>query len=56
MNLPKTDDNDRTHENDANTALWHMVNASFWTSASYEQHKSLVFESRRLCTSLNTVL
>ena len=34
MNLPKTDDNDRTHENDANALSWHMVNASFWESAS----------------------
>ena len=30
----KTDDNDKTHENDTNTLSWHMVNASFWASAS----------------------
>ena len=26
--LPKTDDNDSKHKNDANTLTWHMVNAS----------------------------
>ena len=45
MNLPKTDDNHRTYKNDANTLSCHMVNASFWTSASYEQFKLLVLES-----------
>ena len=30
-------------------------NASFWTSASYEQFKSLILKSRGLCASLNTV-
>ena len=34
MNLPKTDDNDRTYENDINTLSWLMVNASFPTRAS----------------------
>ena len=34
VNLPKTDDNDRTHENDANAQSRHMVNASFWANAS----------------------
>ena len=33
MSLPKTDDNDRTYKNDANTLSWHMVNTSFWTNA-----------------------
>ena len=56
MNLPKTDDNDRTHKNDANTPSWHMINVFFWTRASYEQFKSFVFESRRLCASSNTGL
>ena len=41
--LPKTDDNDRAHKNDANTLFLHMVNASLCTSASYKQFKSLVF-------------
>ena len=47
MILPKTDDNDSTHKNVASTLSSQMVNASFWTSASYEQFKSLVLESRR---------
>ena len=34
VNLPKTDDNDRTHENDANALSSHMVNASSWASDS----------------------
>ena len=34
VNLPKTDDNDRTHENDANALSSHTVNASFWARAS----------------------
>ena len=34
--LPKTDDNDRAHKNDANTLFLHMVNASLCTSASYK--------------------
>ena len=34
MNLPKTNDNDRTHKKDANTLSRHMINASSWTSAS----------------------
>ena len=55
MNLPKTDDNDRTDKNDVSTLSWHMVNASFWAS-TYKQFKSLVFGSRRLCASSNTVL
>ena len=55
MNVPKTDNNDRTHKNDANIPQ-HIANASFWIGASYEQFKSLVFESRRLCASSNTVL
>ena len=42
MNLPKTDDNDRTHKNDANTLWWHMINASFWTSTLYDLFESLV--------------
>ena len=29
MNLPKTDDNDGIHKNDANAVSWHMTNASF---------------------------
>ena len=32
------------------------ANAFFWTSASYDQLKSLVLESRRPCASSNTVL
>ena len=40
MNKPcKTDDNNRTHKNDATTLYFDIcgqsVNASFWTSASY---------------------
>ena len=31
--LPKTNDDSRTYENDANALSWHMVNASFWASA-----------------------
>ena len=27
--LPKTDDNDRAHKNDANTLSWQLANASF---------------------------
>ena len=34
MKLPKTDDKDRTHENDVNTLSWHIVNASFLASVS----------------------
>ena len=30
VNLPKTDDNDRTHGNDNNALSWYTVNASFW--------------------------
>ena len=47
MNLSKTDDNDRTHKNDANTLSWHKVNTSFWASASQpgNQFKSLVLKS-----------
>ena len=48
MILPKTDDNDTTHKKVASTLSSQMVNAFFWTSASYEQFKSLVLESRRL--------
>ena len=33
MNLPKTDNNDRTHKYDANTLSWHMVDASLQKSA-----------------------
>ena len=47
MILPKTDDNDTTHKKVASTLSSQMVNAFFWTSASYEQFKSLVLESRR---------
>ena len=36
INLPKIYDNDRTHKNDAITLSWHMVDASSWTSASYD--------------------
>ena len=43
MNLPKTDDNDRTHKNDTNTLSCHMVNASFWASASYDTSNSSHF-------------
>ena len=64
MNLPKTDDNHRTRKNNTNirkndtndTPSWHIVNTSFWTSASCEQFKSLVSESGRLCASSNIVL
>ena len=49
MILPKTDDNDSTHKNVASTLSSQMVNASFWTSASYEQFKSLVLKSQRPC-------
>ena len=38
MKLPKTDDIDRTHKNNANTLSWHMVNASFQTSAPWKGH------------------
>ena len=34
IKFPKTDDNDRTHKNDANTLSWHMVKAFFETNAS----------------------
>ena len=34
MKLPKTDDNNKTHKNDANTLSWHMANAYFQISAS----------------------
>ena len=51
MNLPKSDDYDRTHKSDANAPSWHMVNASFWTITSYEQFNSLVLESRRPCAN-----
>ena len=34
VNLPKTDGNNRTHENDANAPSLHMVDASFCASAS----------------------
>ena len=34
IKLPITEDNDRTHKNDANTLSGHMVNASFQTSVS----------------------
>ena len=44
MNLPKTDDNDRSDKNNENTNTlyhmqmmqisWYMVKASFWTNAS----------------------
>ena len=44
MNLPKTNDNDGTHKNDANTLSWHMIYASSWASALYDQFKSLVLE------------
>ena len=56
MSLPKTDDNDRTHKNGSNTLCLHMVNASIWTSSSYDQFKTLVLESRKPCASSNTVL
>ena len=56
MNLPKTDDNDRTHKNDSNTLSWHMISASCWISASYEQFKSLALESRRPYASSSTAL
>ena len=56
MNLPKTENNDRAYKNDANALSWHMINAFFWTSTSYEQFKSLVLDSRRPCASSNTVL
>ena len=55
MNLPETDDNDKTHKNDANTRSWHMINASLWTSDTYEQFKSLVLGYRRPLSS-NVVL
>ena len=48
MNLPKVDDNDKTHKNDANHMSWHLINSSFWASASYEQLKPLVLESRKI--------
>ena len=47
MILPKTDDNDTTHKKVASTLSSQMAKAFFWTSASYEQFKSLVLESRR---------
>ena len=33
VNLPKTDDNNWTHENDANALSWYMVNDFFLASA-----------------------
>ena len=48
MNLPKVDDNDKTHNNDANHMSWHLVNSSFWASAPNEQLKALVLESRKI--------
>ena len=56
MNLPKTDDNHRTHKNDANTLSRHKANASFWTIVSEEQFKSLGLESQRPYASSNIVL
>ena len=44
VSLPKTDDNDRTHEIDANARSWHDINASFWTSALWDQFKSILLE------------
>ena len=43
MNLPKTDNNNRTYKKDANMQSWYMVNTSFWTSDTYEQISYLVF-------------
>ena len=34
VNLPKADDNDRTHQNDANAPSSHMVDAFFGASTS----------------------
>ena len=34
IKLPKADNNDWAHKNDVNTLSWHMVDASFHTSAS----------------------
>ena len=48
MNLPKVDGNDKTHKNDANHMPWHLINSSFWASASYKQLKPLVLESRKI--------
>ena len=56
MNLPKTDDNHRTHKNDVNTLSRHKANASFWTISSGEQFKSLGLESQRPYASSNIVL
>ena len=56
--LPKTDDNDRTHKKKMMKIpyldIW--VYASFWTSFSQQQFKSLVLESWRFCASSNTGL
>ena len=34
---------DRANKNDANTLSWHMVNASFWTSASHRSNSRHLF-------------
>ena len=59
VNLPNIDDNDRTYHLD-----YHIVYASFWASASYDQFKSIILEKatpeekiqRRLCASSSIVL
>ena len=51
MNLPKNDDKDRTHKNDANTLHLHMVNAYFSTcvSRAIQGFKLVVSKSLRPC-------
>ena len=40
MNLPKNDNNNRTHKNNTKNLSCHMINASFWTSTSYNTSNS----------------
>ena len=56
MSLPNTEDSGKTHQNDANTLSWHMVNTSRWTCASYEEFKSLLIKSQRNWRALTRLL
>ena len=42
MNLPKTDDKERTHKNDANTLSSHMINASMLHIWSMPRRKNQI--------------
>ena len=56
MNLPKTktDDNDRAHTNDDNTLSWHIVDTSFWTSAS-RSNSSHLFRNLKETVQVQTL-